>query len=128
MITTMCQFSHVLFKIILLKEFIQAAIITSSIVAVVHIEIPQYFTIGLACGITIRVTDPALPTPSTSYSPSNDVADKGIDEHDKTTCTGRLLHRPVFWYAGGDGNYTPLVIQDGCRGVTCVDLGRIFFK
>ena len=31
--------------------------------------------------VTIRMTDPTLPTRSTSCSHSNDEADKGIDEH-----------------------------------------------
>ena len=52
MITNMCRLSHVLFKMSLLKEFSQVASITGSIVTVVHIEIPQYYTIGLVCDTT----------------------------------------------------------------------------
>ena len=50
MTTNMCRFSHVLFKISLLKEFSQVASITGSIITVVHNKIPQYYAIGLVCG------------------------------------------------------------------------------
>ena len=52
MITNMCRLSRVLFKISLLKEFSQVASITGSIITVVHIEISQYYTIGLVRGTT----------------------------------------------------------------------------
>jgi len=48
MITNMCRFFHVLFKISLLKEFSKVASTTGSIVT----EIPQHYTIGLVCGTT----------------------------------------------------------------------------